>query len=387
MTNDPLVSVIIPAYNAERFIERTLASVLQQTYRHLEVIVIDDGSGDRTADRVRQIAAEDSRVCLLQQSNAGVAAARNLGIQQSAGVFIAPIDADDIWFPNQIQRQVALMQASPPEVGVVYSWSVDIDEEDGLLGRVHAATINGDVFNTLVCHNFIGNASATLIRRDCLDAIGGYDASLNARQAQGCEDWDLYLRLSERYQFWAVPELLVGYRKVHNAMSCDYTQMARSHSLMLQAVQQRQPQCSTLLFRLSASSFYLYLAQQCSDRGGDRQTLFWLLQAFKAECITPCLRPGTYKLALVSGIRLVVNRGRSPMKSANSPGVKPRLPLMPAPDGPRFFAQHQHLPILRFKLLVGQLLHQGILLIMRLLIASSLNRHRLDSSAVNSTVN
>ncbi len=385
--NDPLVSVIIPAYNAERFIERTLASVLQQTYRHLEVIVIDDGSSDRTADRVRQIAAEDDRVRLLQQSNAGVAVARNLGIQQSAGVFIAPIDADDIWFPNQIQRQVTLMQASPPEVGVVYSWSVDIDEQDELLGRVHAATINGDVFNTLICHNFIGNASATLIRRECLDAIGGYDPSLKARQAQGCEDWDLYLRLSECYQFRAVPELLVGYRKVHNAMSCDYTQMARSHRLMLQAIQQRQPYCSSLLFRLSASSFYLYLAHQCSDRGGDRQTVFWLGQAFKAECITPCLRPGTYKLALLSGIRLAVNRGRSPMHPANLSVAKPPLARASAPSNSYSLAQHQQFPKLRFKLLVGQLLHQGILLMMRLLITSSLTRHRLNSFVVNSTVN
>lgn len=107
--NLPLVSVIIPAYNAESFIEETLKSVLAQTYPAIEVLVIDDGSQDRTPEIVAGMAERDPRVVLVKQSNAGVAAARNLGIDQSKGEFIAPIDADDIWYPENLEKQVQCM--------------------------------------------------------------------------------------------------------------------------------------------------------------------------------------------------------------------------------------------------------------------------------------
>ncbi|HEY9862115.1 MAG TPA: glycosyltransferase family A protein, partial [Candidatus Obscuribacterales bacterium] len=96
-TDAPLVSVIIPAYNAERFIARTLESVLNQTYQNIEVLVVDDGSSDRTPEIVHHFAEIDARIILFHQSNAGVAAARNLAIQHAKGEFIAPLDADDIW--------------------------------------------------------------------------------------------------------------------------------------------------------------------------------------------------------------------------------------------------------------------------------------------------
>lgn len=109
----PLVSVIIPAYNAEFFIEKTLNSVLSQTYKNIEVLVVDDGSQDRTAEIITSIAKIDSRVFLLQQSNAGVAAARNLAINKCRGEYIAPIDADDIWYPQNLEKQVQCMLQDP----------------------------------------------------------------------------------------------------------------------------------------------------------------------------------------------------------------------------------------------------------------------------------
>lgn len=104
--NLPFVSVIIPAYNAEAFIGRTLESVLAQTYENIEVLVVDDGSRDRTAEIVASFAQKDSRVILLKQQNAGVAAARNLAIEKSRGEYIAPLDADDIWYPSKLDKQV-----------------------------------------------------------------------------------------------------------------------------------------------------------------------------------------------------------------------------------------------------------------------------------------
>lgn len=296
VTTGPLVSVIIPAYNAATFLPRTLESVLKQTYTNLEVLVIDDGSTDETCEIVQQFVQRDRRVCLLRQANAGVAAARNLGIQQAKGEFIAPIDADDLWYPDNIAAQVQCAIAGGEPVGVVYSWSVYIDETDQPLGGVRAFKIEGNVFLTLLCHNFLGNASASLIRRSYLDQSGLYDPELRAQQAQGCEDWDVYLRLAEHCEFRVVPQLLVGYRKLMKSMSRDYTAMAKSYRLVLQGIRSRHPELSERLFRLSLGNFYMYLAYEC-DRAGDRSnTRFWLRQALSADPFTPLLRPSLYRL-------------------------------------------------------------------------------------------
>ncbi|MEG4203715.1 glycosyltransferase family A protein [Microcoleus sp. Pol7_A1] len=306
----PLVSVIIPAYNAEPFIEETLKSVLAQTYPAIEVLVVDDGSQDRTPEIVEKIGKKDSRVQLLKQQNSGVAVARNLGIEKSKGEFIAPIDADDIWYPENIEKQVQCMLEGGEEVGVVYSWTVDLDEKGLLTGGFRSFRIEGDVYATLICHNFIGNASASMIRRSCLEKVGVYDKTLKERNAQGCEDWDLYLRIAELYQFRAVPEFSIGYRRMYNTMSTNYTTMANSQSLMLQAAKQRHPEIPDFLHRLSTSNFLLYLANQSSRNGRDRTALFWLFQALKTECISPLFRSGFYIVLGKSLLNLLSQSGK-----------------------------------------------------------------------------
>ncbi|MCS6813258.1 MAG: glycosyltransferase [Cyanobacteria bacterium] len=105
----PLVSVVIPAYNAEKCLAETLTSVLAQTYEHLEVLVVNDGSTDGTADLASQIMLRDRRLKVITQSNAGAAAARNTGIRHAQGEYIAPIDADDLWHPQAIEKMVDCM--------------------------------------------------------------------------------------------------------------------------------------------------------------------------------------------------------------------------------------------------------------------------------------
>ncbi|NJL21211.1 MAG: glycosyltransferase family 2 protein [Leptolyngbyaceae cyanobacterium SM1_3_5] len=300
LSDTPLVSVIIPAYNAAAFIDRTLRSVLAQTYRNLEVLVVDDGSTDRTSEIVTAFARQDDRVRLLRQTNAGVAAARNLAIAHAKGEFIAPIDADDIWYPHNLEKQVECMVRGGSWVGLVYSWSVDIDEFDVPLGGFRAAKIEGNVYATLICHNFLGNASATMMRRSCLEQVGGYDAALRSQNAQGCEDWDLYLRIAEKHEFRVVPAFLIGYRKLSVSMSCDYSQMARSHQFVMQAAQQQHPELPSGIFRLSRSNLYLYFAHQSHRFKQHRTTLFWLGQALRADALTPWIRFGLYSLLLQS---------------------------------------------------------------------------------------
>jgi len=303
----PLVSVIIPAYNAEKFIAKTLESVLSQTYQNIEILVVDDGSTDTTAEIVKSFAQKDRRIILLQQSNAGVAAARNLAIEKSKGEYIAPIDADDIWYPPNLEKQIECLIKSEPTVGVVYSWSVDINEQDLLTGGFYNSTIAGEVYPALVYKYFIGNASSSLIRRACFEKIGGYNCQLKAENAQGCEDWELHLRIAEHYQFTVVPEYLVGYRQITSSMSCNYAAMAKSHSLIMADIRQQHPEIPSSIYRWSSSNFYIYLAVKSNGNGNYRSTLFWLVQAFKEDLFMSLLRHNLYLLSITSLLKIIVS--------------------------------------------------------------------------------
>ena len=129
---DPLVSVIVPAYNAASTVQETLRSVLAQTFSRIEVIVVDDGSTDDTATVVAEIADQDARVRLERQPQYGVATARNHAIQCASGEFIAPMDADDLWHPTKLERQLERFKGGEPDLGLVYSWFRYMDT-DGLV--------------------------------------------------------------------------------------------------------------------------------------------------------------------------------------------------------------------------------------------------------------
>uniref|UniRef100_B8HLM9 Glycosyl transferase family 2 n=1 Tax=Cyanothece sp. (strain PCC 7425 / ATCC 29141) TaxID=395961 RepID=B8HLM9_CYAP4 len=303
MADEPaLVSVIIPAYNAEAFIAQTLTSVLNQTYQNLEVIVVDDGSHDQTGEIIQKFAQKDPRVRWLQQANGGVAAARNLAIRASLGQYIAPIDADDIWFPHKLEKQVNCLSQAETRVGLVYAWSVDIDEWGELLGGFHAYQFEHNVHHILAYKNFLGHASAPLIRRSCLDKVGGYNCRLRAQNAQGCEDLDLYLRIAEHYDFRVVKEFLIGYRRVIGSMSCNYTAMARSYLLVQSEIRRTNAEIPDAAFRFFNSTFYLYLARQSSFNGHHGWVFFWVVKAFQNHLVT-LLHPSLYSLLVASGLK------------------------------------------------------------------------------------
>jgi glycosyltransferase involved in cell wall biosynthesis len=290
-----LVSVVIPAYCSGRYIARSLTSVLAQTYNNIEVLVVDDGSTDETAEIVREFAKIDSRVILLSQPNQGVAAARNLAIRNAKGEFIAPLDADDVWLPENLEKQVASLVLAGESCGVAYSWSLDIDENDQPLESFHAYKIEGDVYVTLLCHNFLGNASCTLIRKSCLDDVGLYTTTFKETGFQGCEDWDLYLRIAAKYTFVAVPEFLIRYRKSTQAMSSNCDSMFASYSLVLEH-SERRLSVPKFARRLSISSFCIHLAHQSAAQGDFREAVLWLSKAVSTDCITPFLRIEVYGL-------------------------------------------------------------------------------------------
>ncbi|MER3524277.1 MAG: glycosyl transferase family 2 [Ignavibacteria bacterium] len=246
----PLVSVIIPAYNAERFVERTLRSVIGQTYPNMEILVVDDGSTDDTSQIVQSFCRQDSRVVLLRKENGGVATARNLGFQKSNGELITPLESDDVWYPEKLTEQVKLMQNFEASVGMVYCWSRIIDEDDRPIVDI-THRYEGNVAAELMLSNFLGKGSCALIRRECFDVAGLYNGDTTP-----CEEWDMYLRVAERYNVHLVPKILVGYREVLTSLSADVRRMERAFAAFTREEQRRHPYLPASLSRSARSAFY-----------------------------------------------------------------------------------------------------------------------------------
>lgn len=229
----PLVSVVIPTYNAAEFLGETLDSVLAQTYPNLEVIVVDDGSTDATPELLRTYG---ERITVLRQANAGQAAARNRGARLARGEFLAFLDSDDLWDPDKIARQVYWLQRHP-QACATYCDHRSIDAR----GRTIAASAalayprpSGDILRALLLGPCIITPGLVLLRREAYEASGGFD---EAQFMRGHEDYALWMRLATRGAFVYTPETLVSYRRharQATRQSLYELQMARAkvHGLM-----------------------------------------------------------------------------------------------------------------------------------------------------------
>jgi glycosyltransferase involved in cell wall biosynthesis len=235
-----LVSVIIPAYNAARTIERTLKSVLNQTYTNLEIIVVDDGSTDETPLLIQRIADFDHRITLLRKANSGVSSARNYGIRSARGEFIAPIDADDLWHPEKLAKQLTAMRDA---IGVVYCWSRVIDHQDLVLYDLASCSLRADVYTALITTNFL-HSSTLLIRRSCIEEVGGYDQAMSY-----CEDFKFNLELAERYSFDLIPEFLSAYRLHEGSLHRNLDALLAAHKVVVKWARARHPELPGTLFR------------------------------------------------------------------------------------------------------------------------------------------
>jgi glycosyltransferase involved in cell wall biosynthesis len=214
-----LVSVIIPTFNAERFLADAAQSALAQDHPDLEVLVVDDGSGDGTLDVARRLAGASDRVRVIHQENAGPAAARNRGIREVAGEFIAFLDADDLWHPTKVRKQLDAFRSNP-ELGLVYcrregkrldsddQWVPD--EERNLRYAERAAAgrfYRGRCFDKVITESFIA-LSSVMIPRRVLDDVGLFDTELIT-----AEDRHLYARIAHDYPIECVDEPLVVMRR------------------------------------------------------------------------------------------------------------------------------------------------------------------------------
>lgn len=221
------VSVIVPIYNVERYIESTIQSVLNQTYQNFELLIVDDGSPDRSVEICKQFT--DPRVALIRQANRGLAGARNTGICQSQGTYIAFLDGDDIWLPNKLEKHIHHLENSP-SVGLSFSRSEFMDESGNRSGTYTRSKLTEITPLDLLRDNPIGNGSAAVLRREVLDEIGFQNNQFRSEetfyfdehflQAEDLECW-LRIAIKTEWQFEGVPDPLTLYRVNSGGLSAD----------------------------------------------------------------------------------------------------------------------------------------------------------------------
>lgn len=263
----PLVSVIVPAYNSAWCVERTLRSIAAQTYANLEVIVVDDGSTDDTASVVRACIAGDARFRVVDQDNRGLVGARNRGIEESRGEYIAPVDADDLWDPHYVASQVAALEQADPSTPFVFCYSYWIDENDNVYPTTAPLRAPRADFVGLLRENAVGNGSCAVFRRAKLLEAGGYDPSLKARGALGGEDWKLSLQLTARHPAAVNPQFLVGYRRTAGSLSADPTNQTKSLLLVLRDIRQQCPPVQAHHYWAARTDFLMWLLPRWADSG------------------------------------------------------------------------------------------------------------------------
>jgi len=221
----PAVSVIIPAYNAADFIAEAVQTVRAQTFRDYEIIVVDDGSSDGTADVVRRLGGE---VRYHRQPNGGVASARNAGLELSRGDLVCFLDADDLWLPEKLARQTAFM-AAHPDIGLLFADATeshgDVIQKASILASMQCgaeATSQVPIknaFRKLLVENFVPTSSV-MLRRSCVATAGPFDVAL-----QNVEDRDMWLRVAAHFPIACLPQNLVRKRS-HDANISARTEVA-----------------------------------------------------------------------------------------------------------------------------------------------------------------
>lgn len=293
---EPAVSVVIPAYNAAWCIRKAVDSVLAQTFRDVELIVVDDGSTDDTAAILRSY-ADTLRV--VSQANGGMSSARNAGIRAARGRYVAFLDSDDRWLPDKLERQVALMTAQPdlafcaatatledPDGNVVGAWACS--------GKSEASV--ADVFASHAA--IAGGASSVLARRELVQALGGFDETLF-----GAEDTDLWIRLAAAGRFACIAEPLVVVLKRPGSVSRNRRRMRAGAIAMTRKNRGLLPAEKQGAFWRTLYAGMLCDYAKWAARDGDRMGA--ITDLFRAFLLAPLSRG-----RLIAGITLAVLAGR-----------------------------------------------------------------------------
>lgn len=221
---NPKVSVILPTYNRASYLYSAIKSVLNQTFKDFEIIIVDDASTDNTKQIIDKF--DDRRIYYIRhKENKGGSAARNTGIKRSKGEFIAFLDDDDLWMPNKLEKQLNFINNNH-EISVVYTGAWVINKH-GKITDIITPSLRGNIFPKLLKKNYIGSCSTVLIKKECINRVGLFDENLSASQ-----DFDLWIRLAKHYYFDYINEPLFFYRVHEKRITTNPQKRLRAKKLL-----------------------------------------------------------------------------------------------------------------------------------------------------------
>lgn len=292
MNSTPLVSVVTATYNMGHYLDEAMESVLGQDYPAIELIVVDDGSTDEATAAVLARYADDPRVVVVRQTNAGQTRAKNAGLARARGAFVGFCDADDAWLPGKLNRQVPLL-AADEKVGVVYG-DIELMDGDGRpLPWEPPCRYSGRITAQLLIDNFV-NFSTALVRKPILDEVGGFDESLR----MGI-DYDLWLKVSVDHDFQFVAAPLLRYRLWEGQMSHRKGERLETALLLLRRFGERYPD-GVPRRDLNRAFAHTYVTRGCWHASEGRRSDAWadFRRAFRLDPFSTRLVKQSVKAAL-----------------------------------------------------------------------------------------
>jgi len=291
---DPEISVVMSVYNEEHFIQRAVDSILNQTYRNFEFIIINDGSTDSTGEILESY--NDSRIHLIHQENLGLTESLNKGIRLAKGEFIARMDGDDISRPQRLAKQVAFLDIHP-DVGLLGTFVEHMDEE-GQFIKTYTYPTTSDKIREVLWHDCPLCHSSVIFRKICIDTVGVYREKIGP-----AEDYDLWFRISEHFEVANIPEPLHRFRIDPYGISLSRRfHQIRSSMLVRRLARERRQLGNDSLERLNENEIrcylehllpetsqnrkkvlndnYLYIAETAYATNKFSKSLEWLFKAF-----------------------------------------------------------------------------------------------------------
>lgn len=241
MQNDPLVSVITPAYNAEKFIAETIESILNQTFKDFEYIILNDKSTDNTLKIIQEYAKKDSRIIVIDnEKNLGIAGNRNEGIKKAKGKYIVWQDADDISLPMRIEKQCQFMEEHP-EVGIMGGF-LEIFDESGIVGIRKYDANDENLRKKIFLFSPVAQP-ASIVRKKALDEAGEYNL-----EYPPAEDIDMSFRIGMKYSFANLQEVTIRYREHPNSATFTKLKKIELSTLKIRRIYAKSPQYTISIF-------------------------------------------------------------------------------------------------------------------------------------------
>ncbi|HRH45599.1 MAG TPA: glycosyltransferase [Pyrinomonadaceae bacterium] len=288
MTENGLVSIVIPCYNQAHFLGEAIESILNQTYQNFEIIVVNDGSTDNTS----QVAKSFPKVEIIEQDNAGLAQSRNNGLERSNGEFIVFLDSDDKLFPNALEIGVKYLN-NRPECAFVSGLCERISQEGNPLTTIQPIIDESDYYEALLRTNYIWAPSNPMYRRSIFEKISGYNTELSP-----AADYEIYLRIARQFPIYHHAHLITEYRQHQTSMSKKYELMLENVLAVLEMqrefVKGNKPYQEALKFSISSYKHYYlegvcYQAATLFKKGEWSKSIKQLLTVFRYPTIFPGL--------------------------------------------------------------------------------------------------